>query len=245
MRGTPLGSTRCEANESVAGSRSYESTRRVDRNAVRTWSVEHAFDRQKSSSRQPAPSSGQSAPAISQQRSLYSSQRCRASAGTCLELSRDFRTCTWPTRSEGPAAPRVSTRLRRVLQSRSCLAALRPLRGDTLTPLILRELRMFAGKHPFSTGIEPFSWHGRPKKFATRTKRLTAELKASNPAGFAWHPRVPYAVGPVPPSNRRYCSGACQYLDTTQRRIDAWLFYDYNPRTPGKARFPSTSSATG
>jgi PD-(D/E)XK nuclease superfamily protein len=47
----------------------------------------------------------------------------------------------------GAAAPRAST----------------ALRGDALTPLILRELRMFASKHPFSTGV-----YGVSEKFNGR-----------------------------------------------------------------------------
>jgi hypothetical protein len=52
-------------------------------------------------------------------------------------------------RTKGAAAPSRVNCAARSPSLRSFLAPFRPRRGDTLTPLTLRELRMFASKHPF------------------------------------------------------------------------------------------------
>lgn len=69
-----------------------------------------------------------------------------------------------------------------------------------------------------------------------RAYRLTKGMK----------PRVrrsatPCAVcaAPIRQSNRRYCSGACQFQDTTQRKLNAWLFEDWNPPHRGEGDVPA------
>ena len=44
--------------------------------------------------------------------------------------------------------------------------------------------------------------------------------------------------GPVPETNRRYCSDGCQFFDNQQRWIDAWLFHGFNPPHAGEGRVP-------
>ena len=51
-------------------------------------------------------------------------------------------------------------------------------------------------------------------------------------------PACAVCSSPVPPSNGRYCSGACHYFDTTQRKIDAWLFDNWNPPHAGEGAVP-------
>ena len=64
----------------------------------------------------------------------------------------DGRTETRPAPHDSGALRPLACQLRFAQSfTRSFLAPLRPLRGERLTPLALREMWMFASKHPFST----------------------------------------------------------------------------------------------
>ena len=51
-------------------------------------------------------------------------------------------------------------------------------------------------------------------------------------------PLCPVCDGPVPASNRRYCSRDCQFAGTQQLQIDAWLGGHFNPPHAGEGRIP-------
>ncbi len=51
-------------------------------------------------------------------------------------------------------------------------------------------------------------------------------------------PACPVCSRPIPPSNRRYCSGACLKKDTEERWIEAWLRGEFNPPHSGEGRVP-------
>ena len=51
-------------------------------------------------------------------------------------------------------------------------------------------------------------------------------------------PLCPVCDGPVPSSNRRYCSRGCQFAGMQQLQIEAWLAGDFNPPHAGEGRIP-------
>jgi endogenous inhibitor of DNA gyrase (YacG/DUF329 family) len=106
-------------------------------------------------------------------------------------------------------------------------------------PLGLRELRMFAGKHPFfNRGDELFQMAWASKEARNTYQRAYRRARGVKPKVLRVPPPCAVCGGPVPQGNRRYCSNACQLADTEKRLIAAWLTGEYNPPHGGEGRVP-------
>jgi hypothetical protein len=78
----------------------------------------------------------------------------------------------------------------------------------------------------------------KSKEARNAYQRAYRRVRGVKPKIYRVPPPCAVCGGPVPQSNRRYCSAACHNEDTEQRLIASWLKGEYNPPHGGEGRVP-------